>query len=55
MHCVGRVRQSLLNLTGVLDALVEVGSASVTYDEKKIGKHDIEEAIVKTGYKISAA
>ncbi|MCE5195452.1 MAG: cation transporter [Nitrospiraceae bacterium] len=54
MHCVGKVRQTLLGLSGVLDALVEVGSASVTYDEKKVSRHDIESAIMKAGYKIAA-
>ena len=55
MHCVGRVKQALLGLAGVSDAVVEVGSASVKFDETKLSKQDIEAAVKKAGYKATAS
>lgn len=54
MHCVGRVKQALQSLSGVSEANVEVGSASVKYDETKLNQQDIQAAIKKAGYKITA-
>lgn len=54
MHCVGRVKQALSGLAGVADANVEVGSASVKFDETKLKKEDIETAVKKAGYKVTA-
>jgi copper chaperone len=51
-HCVMRVKKALSGLEGVKDSAVEIGSAKVTFDETKIGKKEIEETIVKAGYKI---
>ncbi|TAL24691.1 MAG: copper chaperone [Nitrospirae bacterium] len=55
MHCVGRVKQALMGLAGVSDAVVEVGSASVKFDETKLSKQDIEAAVKKAGYKATAS
>lgn len=55
MHCVGRVKQALLGLAGVSEANVEIGSASVKFDETKLSKQDIETAIKKSGYKVAAS
>lgn len=52
MHCVGRVKLALHELVGVSDANVEVGSATVKFDESKLSVQDIEAAIKKAGYKI---
>jgi len=51
-HCVGRVKQALTGLKGVKDADVQVGSASVNYDEAALKPADIEAAVTKVGYKI---
>jgi len=51
-HCVARVKKALDGLSGVSASDVQVGSASVKYDEAKVKKEDIEAAIEKAGYKI---
>ncbi len=51
-HCVMRVKNAIASLGGIKDASVEVGKAKVTYDETKIQKKDIEEAVIKAGYKV---
>ncbi len=53
-HCVMRVKKALEGLTGIAKLNVEVGQASVSFDESKIQKKDIEAAIVKAGYKIKS-
>lgn len=50
-HCVMAVKKALAEL-GVAQADVEIGTASVKYDEKKITLSDMEEAIKKAGYKV---
>ncbi|MEJ2684030.1 MAG: copper ion binding protein [Candidatus Sulfobium sp.] len=51
-HCVMRVKKAVESLSGVGDLSVEVGQVKVSFDESKVQKKDIEEAIVKAGYKI---
>lgn len=51
-HCVMRVKRALEGLAGVSDLSVEVGSAKVTFDESKMQQADIENAVIKAGYKI---
>jgi copper chaperone len=51
-HCVMRVKRALEGLAGVSDLSVEVGSTKVTFDESKIQQADIENAVIKAGYKI---
>ena len=51
-HCVMRVKKSLEGLAGISNLSVEVGSARMSFDESKIQQADIENAIVKAGYKI---
>jgi len=53
-HCVMRVKKALEGLGGVSGLNVTVGQAEVSFDETKLRKADIEEAIVKAGYKIRA-
>ena len=53
-HCVMRVKRALEGLNGIKDLDVTVGQANVTFDEAKLLKKDIEDAIVKAGYKIRA-
>jgi copper chaperone CopZ len=47
-----RVKQALDALDGVSDADVQVGSATVKYDESKVTQADLEAAIQKAGYKV---
>ncbi len=53
-HCVMRVKKAIEGLKGVTKSDVAVGQAKVTFDEALIQQKDIEEAIVKAGYKIKA-
>lgn len=51
-HCVMRVKKAIEALSGIQNLTIEVGKASVIFDNSKIQKKDIENAIVKAGYKI---
>ncbi len=51
-HCVMRVKKAVEGLAGVTKSDVQVGRVNLAFDESKIQKKDIEEAIVKAGYKI---
>lgn len=51
-HCVMAVKKALGGVPGVLESDVQVGSASVKYDEAKVKKEDIESKIEKAGYKV---
>ncbi len=53
-HCVMRVKKAVEGLSGIQKADVQVGRVTVTFDDSKIQKKDIEDAIVKAGYKIKA-
>ncbi len=53
MHCVGRVKKSIEGLAGVKSTEVAVGSAVVEFDDAKLTKAAIEQAITKAGYKIA--
>ncbi len=57
MHCSSCAVQnenSLKKINGVKDAVVNFGmnSATVTYDESRITKNELHEAVVKNGYKV---
>lgn len=51
-HCVMRVKRALEGLAGISNLSVEVGKAKISFDEAKIQQADIENAVIKTGYKI---
>lgn len=51
-HCVMRVKRAIEGLAGISGLSVEAGSAEVTFDETVIKQADIENAVVKAGYKI---
>ncbi len=51
-HCVMRVKKAIESLDGIKKAEVEIGKAQVAFDESKIQKEEIENAIIKAGYKI---
>lgn len=51
-HCVMRIKKAVEELPGVGELSVEIGQAKVSFDESKVGRKNIEDAIVKAGYKI---
>ncbi|TAN38466.1 MAG: copper chaperone [Nitrospirae bacterium] len=51
-HCVMRVKKALEALTGITSLNVQVGQATVNFDEAKVRQAEIEETIVKAGYKV---
>ena len=51
-HCVMRVKKALDALQGINNSSVEVGKAVVSFDETMIQKQDIENSVIKAGYKI---
>lgn len=51
-HCVMRVKKAIDALSGVSQSEVQVGSATVQFDESKAKKEDIIAAIEKAGYKV---
>ncbi len=51
-HCVVAVRKAVGLVAGVSAADVEIGKASVTYDESKVNPADIHKAIEKAGFKV---
>jgi copper chaperone len=52
MHCVMRVKKAIENLAGIDTLNVEIGKATVTFDDAKSSQKDIEAAIIKAGYKV---
>lgn len=52
MHCVIKLKRVLSAIPGALDVLVEVGDASITYDEQKFKMEHIEKAVTFAGYKL---
>ncbi|MGC2061594.1 MAG: cation transporter [Thermodesulfovibrionales bacterium] len=52
-HCVMRVKKALEGLNGITALNVTVGQAEVSFEESKVLKRDIEDTIVKAGYKIA--
>ena len=51
-HCVMRVKRAIEALSGIKDLTVGIGQAKVAFDESRIQKKDIENTIIKAGYKI---
>lgn len=49
-HCVMTVKKELSKLNLVVKD-VQIGSADVEYDEKKISRENIKKAIEEAGYK----
>jgi copper chaperone len=52
MHCVMRVKKAIEILPGINTLNVEIGKATVSFDDSKTAQKDIEAAITKAGYKI---
>lgn len=54
-HCVMSVKSAIEGLAGIKDQTVEIGQAKVSFDESRVQKKDIEDAIIKAGYKIKTS
>lgn len=54
-HCVMRVKKALEGLSGIKESSVGIGQATVEFDEAKIRKKEIEDAIIKAGYRIKTS
>jgi copper chaperone len=51
-HCVMQVNKALKTLSGIADAAVDIGTATVHYDEAQVNKEEIVAAIEAAGYKV---
>ncbi len=51
-HCVMRVKKAIGLLPGVTESLVDIGTAKITYDESRLGEHDLKKAVEEAGYKV---
>lgn len=51
-HCVMAVKKELSKLENVTVKDVQIGSASVEYDENTVNENDLELAIEEAGYKV---
>ena len=53
-HCSMRVQKALKGVSGVQDALVDLGKAeaAITFDEAKVNMDALSAAVVDAGYKI---
>ncbi len=52
-HCVMRVKKAVEAVAGVSGSDVKIGSATVTFDEAKAKKEDLEKAVEQLGFKIA--
>ena len=51
-HCVMRVKRALDGTDGIISSEVGIGEAVVSFDEAKLSRKDIENVIIRAGYKI---
>ena len=54
-HCVRAVREALDSVPGVNVEQVQVGSATVSFDESKTSVGDLVDAVYNAGYEASEA
>jgi len=52
-HCVMRVKKAFEALPGIAGLDVEIGTASVTYDESTVKREDFEAAVEAAGYTVN--
>lgn len=52
-HCVSTVKQAIEGLEGVQSAEVEIESARVNFDDSAVSRDQIEDAVIKAGYKVT--
>ena len=51
-HCVQAVKKALSGIAGVDSTDVEIGSATVRYDDAKATQKDLEAAVEKAGFSV---
>ena len=51
-HCVMRVKKAVGLLPGVTESQVEIGKATITYDESRLRNEDVKKAVEEAGYKV---
>ena len=54
-HCVNAVREALAAVPGVIVEGVNIGTASVSFDETKATVGDLVDAVSEAGYEASQA
>ncbi len=54
-HCVGSVKKALIEVEGLTVRNVNVGSATVEYDESRVSPAQIADAVSAAGYPATAA
>lgn len=52
-HCTALVKNSLSLVKGVISSEVNVGGATVVYDENETTHEEIEKAVTRFGYKVT--
>jgi copper chaperone len=53
-HCVQAVKKALCEVAGVDSTDVEIGSATVRYDDAKASQRDFEVAVEKAGFTVKS-
>jgi copper chaperone len=53
-HCVAAVKKALCEVPGVDSTDVEIGSATVRYDDAKTSQKDLEAAVEKAGFSVKS-
>ena len=53
-HCVQAVKKALREVAGVDSTDVEIGSATVRYDDAKTSQKDLEAAIERAGFTVKS-
>jgi len=53
-HCVQAVKKALCEVAGVDSTDVEIGSATVRYDDAKTSQKDLEAAVEKAGFTVKS-
>lgn len=51
-HCVMAMRKSFQMVDGMQNAEVEVGQATLEFDESKVTDKDISKAVARAGFKV---
>ncbi len=51
-HCVQAVKKALCAVTGVDSTDVEIGSATIRYDDTKATRKDLEAAVEEAGFSV---
>ena len=54
-HCVSAVQEALSSVAGVKVEHVEIGAATVSFDESKVSVGDLVDAVSDAGYEANEA